>query len=89
MRHDLGGKCCIYHRVYNSTMIRWRIGILLTLMSVLCTSYSLSSQTIADWDWVNGHFGEALDHVMPLEKSPGYYVVYRAHRDYRTDVPEY
>ena len=35
------------------------------------------------------HFREALDGLMPLGSTAGYYVVYRAHRDYRTDVPEY
>ena len=70
-------------------MIRRKSAILLTLSFVLCASGTFSSQTDADWDWVGSHFGDALDKLMPLARTTGFYVVYRAHRDYRTDVPEY
>ena len=62
----------------------------MTFLIVFVTSERrLSAQTDADWDWTNKQFGLALDALMPLEQRGGLYVVYRAHRDYRTDVPEY
>ena len=70
-------------------MIRRLSAILLTVIFVLSASSKFSSQTNTDWEWVNTHFGTTLDSLMPLQRPTGYYVVYRSHRDYRTDVPEY
>jgi len=50
---------------------------------------SLNSQTEADWNWTNEHFGSVLDTLMPLQSRGGVYVSYRANRDYATSTPEY
>src|SRR6266481_794336 len=70
-----------------SRMIR-RI-LLITLTVISLDTATLLSQTEAEWEWTNKHFGQALDTLMPLQRVAGLYVVYRAHRDLRTDVPEY
>jgi hypothetical protein len=69
---------------------RTTLFVVMTFWVVFVTSeWRLSAQTDADWDWTNEHFGLVLNALMPLEKTGGFYVAYRAHRDYRTDVPEY
>ena len=70
-----------------SRMIR-RI-LLITLTVISLDTATLLSQTEAEWEWTNKHFGQALDTLMPLQRVAGLYVVCRAHRDLRTDVPEY
>ena len=60
--------------------------ILLTLL--VLPTLPISSQTTADWEWMDKHFGQALDTLMPLQENPGFYIAYRAHRDLYTDVAE-
>jgi hypothetical protein len=67
---------------------RWS-AILSILLFAVCASSRSFSQTNADWDWVNRHFGEVLDSLMPMQRDKGFYVAYRSHRDFRTEVPEY
>ena len=63
--------------------------LLITLTVISLDTATLLSQTEAEWEWANKHFGQALDALTPLRRVAGPYVVYRAHRDLRTDVPEY
>ncbi len=63
--------------------------MVLIWIAVICLETSLLSQTEAEWDWTNNHFGAVLNSLMPLEKTPGLYVVYRANRDFHTEVPEF
>ncbi|MCI0490052.1 MAG: hypothetical protein L0229_25955 [Blastocatellia bacterium] len=42
-----------------------------------------------DWDWMNRHYKQVLDEVLPLEQKPGYVVSFRMHREVHTDAPEY
>jgi len=69
-------------------MIKRQRSIWFVLAIALSVTPICSSQTDADWEWVSDNFGGVLDNLMPLQQS-GLHVVYRAHRDYRTDVPEY
>jgi hypothetical protein len=61
----------------------------LVLVAFWWGSRRLSSQTKADWEWTNQHFGRLLDTLMPMERRGGLYVSYRANRDYVTSTPEY
>ena len=47
------------------------------------------AQEQKDWDWVNKHFFNVLDELMPLEERPGLSLGYRSYRDLHTDEPEY
>jgi hypothetical protein len=59
------------------------------LIGFATSEQRVGAQTNADWDWANKQFGPVLNALMPLGRTEGLYIVYRAHRDYRTDVPEY
>lgn len=61
-------------------MIRLKSAILLIFTFVLCADGTFSSQINADWEWVGKYFGATLDRLMPLERTTGFYVVYRAPR---------
>jgi len=61
----------------------------LVLVALWWGSRRLGSQTKADWEWTNQHFGLLLDRLMPMERRGGLYVSYRANRDYLTSTPEY
>jgi hypothetical protein len=64
--------------------------ILLAVVAILSfESGMLLSQTEAERDWANLHFAQVLDTVMPLQRTASIYIVYRAHRDLHTEVPEY
>src|SRR3954469_19363501 len=63
-----------------------RFCLILTLL--LCADGATSSQTTADWEWMDKHFGQALDSLMPLQKRSGFYIAYRAHRDLYMDIAE-
>jgi hypothetical protein len=74
-------------RCHNDAVIqRFSAAGLLFLLLLISAVFS-SSQTNAEW--VNEYYSHALDALMPLQKETGTFVAYRAHRDYRTDVPEY
>jgi len=61
----------------------------LVLVAFWWSSLRLSSETKADFEWTNQHFGPLLDTLMPMERRGGLYVSYRANRDYVTSTPEY
>ena len=63
--------------------------IVLILLAVAALQTLPFSQTEAEWNWTNKHFEAALDSLMPLQRTQGVYVVYRANRDLYTEVPEY
>ena len=52
-------------------------------------SHRLDSQTEADRELTNQHFGPLFDALMPMERRGGLYVSYRAHKDFVTSIPEY
>ena len=63
--------------------------IVLLFLAVITLRGEPLSQTEAEWDWTNSNFGTVLDSLMPMQRTQGVYVVYRAHRDLHTEVPEY
>src|SRR5258705_1883578 len=65
------------------------VAVAFVLILFWCGSRRLNSQTEADWAWTNKQFGPVLDALMPLQRSGGVYVSYRANRDYVTSIPEY
>ena len=65
------------------------VAVAFVVIVFCCGSRRLNSQAEADWAWTNKQFGPILDSLMPLERSGGVYVSYRANRDYVTSIPEY
>jgi len=61
----------------------------IVLVAFWWSSLRLNSETKADFEWTNQHFGPLLDTLMPMERRGGLYVSYRANRDYVTSTPEY
>jgi hypothetical protein len=71
----------------------YRVAILplMTLVGLFLffSSATLPAQTQEDRNWVNRNSIQALDELMPIKKSEGYYVAYRSRPDLLTEILEY
>lgn len=69
--------------------MRKTLNIFAALFLCLSAFTENRAQDERDWDWVNRHYNQILDEVLPLEREPGYVISFRMRREGDPDTLEY